>query len=190
MYKNKISAVYKIVNTATGDFYIGSSADVKRRWKDHKLPSTWTRYSNNKMYQDMQEYGLECFNFGIVEEVEPENLRQEEQKFIELLKPTYNNYNAKGWNVERVKAYQREYNQSEKGKARSKKYRQSEKGKETSKKYYQSENCKQTHKKYYSQLCIYNSETLTLSALETRFRRAGISHPVLEAKKYLINVTN
>lgn len=36
---NKISAVYKIVNKVTGDFYIGSSKDVKRRWIQHKCPS-------------------------------------------------------------------------------------------------------------------------------------------------------
>ena len=32
----KTSAVYKITNTITGDFYIGSSKDVKRRWAVHK----------------------------------------------------------------------------------------------------------------------------------------------------------
>ena len=31
----KIIGVYKITNTITGDFYIGSSKDVKRRWKVH-----------------------------------------------------------------------------------------------------------------------------------------------------------
>lgn len=33
---NKISAVYKITNTITNDFYIGSSKNVKVRWIDHK----------------------------------------------------------------------------------------------------------------------------------------------------------
>ena len=32
---NKISAVYKITNTITGDFYIGSSKNVKKRWTNH-----------------------------------------------------------------------------------------------------------------------------------------------------------
>lgn len=36
--KEKISAVYKIVNEVTGDFYIGSSKNVKNRWADHKKP--------------------------------------------------------------------------------------------------------------------------------------------------------
>lgn len=171
---NKISAVYRIVNTVTGEFYIGSSVDVKKRWANHKCPSKWGRYPNNKMYQDMQEHGLDCFSFEILEEVEPGNLRQAEQKFIETLKPTYNQMYAKGWDVERQKASHR-------------KYRQSKKGKETKKKYSQSEKYKAARNIYSNQLCEYNGETLTLNALGKRFHKAGIPHSVLEAKKYLIN---
>lgn len=42
------------------------------------------------------------------------------------------------------------------------------------------------YKEYHNQLCSYNGETLTLSALSARFQRAGIEHPTLEAKKYMI----
>ena len=165
MYKDKVSAVYKIVNMVTGDFYVGSSRNVKKRWGEHKRPGECRRKPNNKMYQDMQEYGLECFSFEVLEEVEPENLRQDEQKFIELLNPTYNTYNAKGLNVEKQK--------------------------ETRKKYFQSEKCKAICKKstnsYLNQLCEYNGETLTLNALRMRFSYAGIPHPTLEAKKYITN---
>lgn len=97
----KISAVYKIVNTVTGDSYIGSSRDVKRRWTEHKRPSVWKKQPNNLMYKDMKKYGLECFRFQILVPVVPEYLTQVEQECIEMLKPTYNNYNAKGLNVER-----------------------------------------------------------------------------------------
>ena len=51
-----------------------------------------------------------------------------------------------------------------------------------SNKEYKAENSKQ----YNNQLCKYNGETLTLNALRTRFRKAGIEHPTIEAKKYLI----
>lgn len=165
---NKISGVYKIVNTVTGDFYIGSSVDVKKRWKDHKLTSTWKNRPNMLLYKAMQEYGRECFSFEILEEVEPESLRQAEQKFIDIMNPTYNDRNSKGWNVERRNNSIRKSH---------KKYRQSEKGKETHRK---------SVKKYNNQLCEYNGETLTLDALRHRFRKAGISHPILEAKKYLV----
>lgn len=32
----KISAIYKILNIHTGHMYIGSSKDIKRRYKNHK----------------------------------------------------------------------------------------------------------------------------------------------------------
>ena len=144
----KISAVYKITNTVTNDFYIGSSKDVKKRWNEHKCQSKWNECPNNPMYLDMQEYGKDKFEFEILAEVEPEKLKETEQKFIETLKPTYNSCNAKGLNIERRKKAKKEYD---------------------------------------NQLCYYNGEILTLCALRTRFQRAGIPHPQIEAKKYLLN---
>ena len=106
----KISGIYKITNTITGDFYIGSSNDVKRRWAEHKKPSTWKRFPNNQLYQDMRKYGLDKFDFQVLEEVEEGKLKETEQKFIELLKPTYNSIRANGLDIERKKEYQKEYN--------------------------------------------------------------------------------
>ena len=178
----KISGIYKITNTATGDFYIGSSKDVKRRWREHKCQSRWNECPNNPIYIDMQEYGTDKFVFEVIAEVEIEKLKEKEQKFIETLKPTYNNYNANGFDFERYKEYQKEYQKTDKGKEShkkaQKKYNKSDKGKESNKK---------ANNKYYSQLCYYNGETLTLNALRIRFRKAGIPHPVLEAKKYLLH---
>ena len=157
----KISAVYKITNTITNDFYIGSSKDVKERWRNHKKPSKWKQYPNNLMYLDMQKYGLDKFEFQVIAEVEIEQLKETEQQFIETLKPTYNKNRAKGWDSETHNKYQK-----------------SDKGKETHRK---------SQNKYDNQLCFYNSKTLTLAALASRFIKAGIEHPYLEAKKYLLN---
>jgi group I intron endonuclease len=160
----KISAVYQIRNMVTGDRYVGSSKDVKRRWKEHKAPYTWRIKQNSRLYKDMEKYGLENFRFQILAPVIPECLKQVEQEFIEMLKPTYNNYRANGRDVEKQRGYQKEY---------LNRYRQSEKYKEA-------------YKKYYSQLCNYNGEILNLHALKHRFQRAGIPHATLEAKKYII----
>ena len=157
----KISGVYKITNTVTGDFYIGSSKNVKERWSRHKWPSIWKRYPNNPMYQDMRKYGVDKFEFEILEEVEIAHLKETEQQFIEKLKPIYNNNNAKGFNIERCK-----------------KYHKSERYKESHKK---------ANKKYNNQLCRYNGETLIFNTLYSRFRKAGIEHPAKEVKKYLIS---
>ena len=106
----KVSAVYKITNTVTNDFYIGSSKNIKLRWACHKCQSTWNECPNNPMYIDMQKYGVDKFEFEILEEVEIEKLKEKEQQFIETLKPTYNSNNANGWDIERRKEYNKEYN--------------------------------------------------------------------------------
>lgn len=146
----KISAVYKIINTVTCDFYIGSSKDVKLRWMQHKRPSTWNR-CHNPLYKDMKQYGIDKFELQILAEVEAEKLKEAEQEFIETLKPTYNDRKAKGLDVKRYI---------------------------------------ETHRKssnnYENQLCYYNNEVLTLATLSMRFIKAGIEHPTIEAKKYLI----
>ena len=158
---NKICAVYKITNTITGDFYIGSSKNIKNRLAAHKCKSTWKIHPNNQLYLDMQKYGIDNFIFEILEEVEEEKLKETEQQFIELLNPTYNQMNAKGLDIERYKEYEK-----------------SDKRKESHRK---------AQSKYYNQLCLYNGETLTLNALRLRFKSQGIDHPVLEAKKYIKN---
>ena len=159
-----ISGIYKIINTVTGDFYIGSSKNVKRRWREHKKPSTWNRCPNSPLYKDMQKYGIDKFVFEVLAEVEIASLKEAEQQFIEKLNPTYNQMNANGIDIERHKKYNKKYKKTDKYKKYNKKY----------------------NKEYQSQLCFYNNETLTLNALYQRFWRQGIPHPTLEAKKYLI----
>ena len=153
----KIYIVYKFTNTVTGDFYIGSRS-IKKSLANHKYQSVWIVIPNDSMFQDIQKYGLDKFEFQTLAEVEIDKLKETEQQFIEALKPTYNQMNEKDLDIERRK----EYNKTNK--------------------------CKKSQKEYYNQLCIYNGETLTLNALSMRFRRAGIPHPTAEAKKYLIEV--
>ena len=160
----KICGIYKITNTATGDFYIGSSKNVKKRWAEHKYLSIWKKYPNKQLYKDMIKYGVDKFVFEILEVVEENKLKEIEQQFIETLKPTYNSCNAKGLNIERCKKSMKEYQKSDKGK----------------------ESNRKSCNKYNNQLCFYNGKTITLNALSMRFKRMGIDHCTSEAKKYLI----
>ena len=160
----KIIGVYKITNTVTGDFYIGSSKDVKNRWACHKCKSKWKRYPNNPLYKDFQKYGIDKFEFQILEEAEAEQLKEIEQQFIDLLKPTYNSNNAKGFDAERYKEYQKEYQ----------------------KEYHKYDKYKSYKNKYQNQLCLYNGEIIKLNTLRMRFKKSGIEYPTLEAKKYII----
>ena len=129
----------------------------------------------------MQKYGLDKFEFQILEEVEIGQLKETEQQFIEKLKPIYNNIRAKGWDIERFKKSRRkakkEYRKSGKYKDYNKEYQ---------KEYRKSDKYKEYQKEYKNKLCLYNGDVLTLNALSARFRRAGIEHPTIEAKKYII----
>ena len=147
----KIYIIYKFTNTVTGDFYIGSRNNIKKSLANHKYQSVWIAIPNDQMYQDIQKYGSDNFDFEILAEVEADKLKETEQQFIEKLKPTYNQMNEKDLDIDKYKKYN-----------------------------------KKASNKYKNQLCYYNGETLTLAALYMRFYRAGIDHPTLEAKKYII----
>ena len=177
----KISGVYKITNTITGDFYIGSSKNIKKRWREHKCQSVWKNYPNKQLYKDMMKYGVDKFDFQILAEVEADKLKETEQKFIETLKPTYNSNRANGLDIERYKEYKKEYM-----KEYIKEYEKSEKRKKAKKEYDKTDKRKKAKKEYNSQICCYNGEVLKLCALAMRFQRAGIPHSVFEAKKYLV----
>ena len=177
---DKISGVYKITNTITGDFYIGSSYNIKNRWAEHKCLSKWKEQPNSKLYKDMTQYGLDNFLFEIIEETT--DLKEREQYWIKQLSPSYNDRYARGWNTKRRKEATRrrskEWNKIHRDEqlAYKKAYNQTHRDKLLAK-----------MKDYCSRLCLYNGETLTLNALSIRFRRQGIPHPTLEAKKYLIS---
>lgn len=108
---NKIYIVYKFTNTITGDFYIGSQS-IKKRCTNHKYQPVWIAIPNDQLYQDMQKYGLNNFDFQVLAEAEVDKLKEIEQQFIETLKPTYNVRNADDWDIEK----QNEYKKSDKRK--------------------------------------------------------------------------
>ena len=198
MKKKKIAGVYKITNIITGDFYIGSSKNIKHRWAHHKSPSMWKQHPNSKLYKAMASYGLDNFTFEIIEETA--DLKEREQHWIEQLKPSYNNYRAKGFDTDRYKETHRrcnkEWNEIHRderlayGKAYSKAYRQAHRDEYLArmKDWHKANRDKQLakYKAYNNRLCLYNGETLTLNALALRFRQRGIANPYKEAKNYLI----
>ena len=164
MKKKKISGVYKITNIITGDFYIGSSKDIKYRWATHKCPSVHKQRPNSKLYKDMSSYGLDNFTIEVIEETT--DLHNREQYYIECLKPSYNNYRANGIDIKRKKETTRRYKKERYKVNRNELLTKS--------------------KNYLSRLCLYEGETLTLAALSRRFFRQGILHSYMEAKNYLI----
>lgn len=106
----KVCIVYKFTNTITGDFYIGSRKNVKLRLAEHKRQSVWIAIPNDQMYQDIQKYGEDKFDFEILEILEvaeADKLKEVEQEFIETLKPAYNQMNPKDLDIDKHKESQK-----------------------------------------------------------------------------------
>jgi len=90
-----ISGVYKITNSITGKFYIGSSSHIFKRWKSHlqrfKNPSD--KEYNKKLYVDMRKYGSKNFIFEIITICNPTDLIKLENMFIKKMDAYNKGYN-------------------------------------------------------------------------------------------------
>lgn len=81
--------IYKIENKLTGDYYVGSSKQVKKRWNRHKKDLEGNKHHSLILQRAWNKYGEYCFTFYVVEQCSAENLLNIEQKYLNL-KPKYN----------------------------------------------------------------------------------------------------
>lgn len=80
--------IYKITNKITNDAYIGQSTQIEERFKEHRNPLNWSREKNKKLYKAFLQFGINNFNFEILEECEVYTLNEKEQYWISY----YNTY--------------------------------------------------------------------------------------------------
>ena len=91
--------IYKITNLITDECYVGQSVDIYKRWSDHcKCGLGIDTPPGNKLYQAMQEYGLDNFTFELLEECDASNLNEKEKYFIELYQADTFGYNSQAGN--------------------------------------------------------------------------------------------
>lgn len=84
------SGIYQILNTKTGDFYIGSSKDLIRRKKQH-FSNLRRNVNHSKILQNAwNKYGEIYFVFKVIATCPEEYLFKLEQWFVDNLKPKYN----------------------------------------------------------------------------------------------------
>lgn len=81
----KIIGIYKIVCKSNGSLYIGSSSDVKTRWSAHR--SKFRKLTHNpKINACVNKYGIESFEFSIIEECSIESLIERETYWADYYK--------------------------------------------------------------------------------------------------------
>lgn len=89
------SGIYKITNKMNSKFYIGSSNNIKRRWRHHRSSLKRGTHSNVHLQRAYDKHGLSAFTFEVIREVEGSSLLREEQKMLDTLKP----FGEVGYNI-------------------------------------------------------------------------------------------
>ncbi len=91
----KIAGIYMFKNTANGKAYIGSSVDILHRKRSHNCMDG----SSKRFHCALKHYGINGFDFSIIEEVNTDGLLKtqirdllikKEQFYIDTLRPEYN----------------------------------------------------------------------------------------------------
>ena len=89
------TGIYKITNTITEQCYIGQALDIYKRWSQHaKCGLGIDTPPGNKLYQAIQEYGLENFTFEVLTECNSTELDEKEKYFISLYQADIFGYNG------------------------------------------------------------------------------------------------
>lgn len=91
----RIWGIYSITNLVNGKFYIGSSNDMVRRWRDHCNKMEQKKHGNSHLWGAWHQYGKENIQFKVLEIFNPEletieenlkSLRNLEWKYIDETK--------------------------------------------------------------------------------------------------------
>lgn len=124
-----MTGIYLITNKVNGKKYVGQSIDIEKRWKDHIRDSKKSEYTIHKA---IRKYGVENFEFSVLEECPVDKLDEREIYWISEL-DTYNNgYNmtlgGEG-HILYLNPKEREQKKKEVARRSGKKYRDSHKEK-------------------------------------------------------------
>jgi len=95
------SGIYKYQNIIDGKLYIGSAVDFIDRWNVHKYALKNQKHHSSRLQNAVNKYGIENFEFKILEEVEPikKKLLEREQYYLDF----YKSYEEdKGYNIARA----------------------------------------------------------------------------------------
>ena len=84
----KVRGIYKVTNKINGKVYIGQSVDIGRRWREHM-----TAKDDIYFHKAIQKYGVEIFEWEVIEQCKKKDLDEREIYWIEY----YDSFN-KGYN--------------------------------------------------------------------------------------------
>jgi group I intron endonuclease len=89
----KLSGIYAIIHRDSGKRYIGSAANIEKRFRDHKWMVGRGAHHSRHFQSAVNKYGLESFDFVVLEYVSNKDLLiQTEQRYLDEFRsadPTY-----------------------------------------------------------------------------------------------------
>ena len=95
----KVSGIYKIINKINGKYYVGSSINIYKRWKEHIKDLNNNRHHSIYLQRSWNKNGSENFKFIIETLKQPKDLLITEQQYLDIAKLEYDKtYNA-CWNA-------------------------------------------------------------------------------------------
>lgn len=91
-----LTGIYQILNKLNNKVYVGSSTDIKKRWRDHKWYLKNNNHHNSHLQSAWNKYGENSFEFLVLIECNIGELLIKELEFISQ----FNSFNNKlGYNV-------------------------------------------------------------------------------------------
>lgn len=79
------TGIYKIANKLDHKCYVGSSVNIEKRWKGHIQGK-----GNQHLYNSICKYGVDNFDFEVIQLCPRSDLLYWEQIYIDKLQPEYN----------------------------------------------------------------------------------------------------
>lgn len=82
--------IYQIKNKINNKSYIGSSSRLKFRWSRHLTDLKCNIHHSLALQRACNKYGIDSFEFIVLEYCKDDELLQKEQYYLDVLKPEYN----------------------------------------------------------------------------------------------------
>jgi group I intron endonuclease len=89
----KKCGIYKIINTVTGQFYLGSSVEYDTRIQNHIRSLKRNDHFNPLLQRAWNKYGPEAFIFELIEECEVDKVKDLEGSYLQKVVGLDNCYN-------------------------------------------------------------------------------------------------
>lgn len=92
--KHTPCGIYRITNTSTGQHYIGSSLNIRKRWNRHREQLRQGEHHSLKLQRAWNKYGEQQFEFSVLETVlDKQALLLAEQWWLDTLQAAASGYN-------------------------------------------------------------------------------------------------